>query len=163
MSHREQHYAGLHYAKITEIGVKYDNPNDNPYSEDSPNSPSLDQVQKLHDRVFKKNPRSFFDTSTLHGLIQFYAAADAAADDLLTAQKYGFTYFKCQNCNKCNEMMIKSTATYRTFSFPVWLCENCGCYYTANFDGIEDYTVNGLPLKPQKMMVIEGTHIIDNK
>ena len=42
-------------------------------------------------------------------------------------------------------------------------CENCGCYYTANFDGIEDYTVNGLPLKPQKMMVIEGTHIIDNK
>lgn len=153
MSHQEQHFAGLHYAKVTQIGAKFDDPDDNPYHEDSPNSPTLSQLQILHNRVYKKRPQDYFDITTIDGICKFYTEGDKATRNLDVAQKYGFEYYEIQPCHTCGAVMEKSMATYKSFVFPVWFCERCECYYTTEFDGVEDYTCDGFPVKTQQMWV----------
>lgn len=153
MSHREQHFAGMHYARIDQIGVKYDNPEDKPYSsEDSPNSPSLAQLRKLHDRVYTKKPRDYFKDD----ILGFYNAGLKAQCSLEIAMKYGFTYTRFQNCSKCGaKIKKKKTAVAEGFSFPVWFCPNCKNYRTAFFKGVNTYTCNGCYVVPQKLIVAD--------
>lgn len=155
MSHQEQHFAGLHYANVTQIGAKFDDPDDNPYREDSPNSPTLSQLQILHNRVYKKRPQDYFDIDTVDGICKFFEEGDKAATDLDTAREYGFTYYKYQLCCVHRSLLEESKAVYKDFSFPVWFCEKCKCYYTAKFNDIEDYTCDGFPVKAQRMIVNE--------
>lgn len=151
MSHREQHFAGMHYARIDQIGVKYDNPEDKPYSsEDSPNSPSLAQLRKLHDRVYAKKPRDYFKDD----ILGFYEAGGKAQCSLRIAMKYGFTYSCLQNCSQCGATLKhKKTAVAKDFSFPVWFCPNCKNYRTAFFKDANTYTCNGYFVVPQKLVV----------
>ena len=58
MSHREQHFAGLHYANGSQIGASTTN---HTHRENSPNSPSNDTLEKIRARVYGDDDDDYND------------------------------------------------------------------------------------------------------
>lgn len=58
MSHKEQHYAGLHYANGGQIGASTIN---HSHRENSPNSPSDDMLEKIRARVYGYDYDDLYD------------------------------------------------------------------------------------------------------